>query len=331
MTTELQMTPFVILTDNNQKSFDIPKSDHLIIIKPWKYPEKINVSESTLEQLFSNSLTDTPCIYLNKERETNVAIEMCVQYLESSVDSIVVRDDELNPIGMIGGIDLLHHIRKNPTPDSQHEMKVKQTMSNELLIVDKDMTFQSLMEKWRSSGRAFAIIPNAFHGYSPISARKMLEIGVKTNTNASISSLPKKKMITFQSDNSLREIIDLMFENNTRKLLLEYSDQFISDRVILKQISKILKFQPEIDNLLDISIKDMELDHTEVILEDLNLNRICEKMYEMEHPYLIYKDTSITPWDICNVLESESFSKSNESTSEKITCPHCGKNIDLQS
>ena len=199
-------------------------------------------------------MTDTPCIYLNKERETSVAIEMCVQYLESSIDSIVVRDDELNPIGMVGGIDLLHHIRKHPFHESQHETQVKQIMSNNLLIVDKDTTFHSLMKKWTLSRRAFAIIPNTFHGYSPISARKMLEIGIKSNTNIPISSASTKKIITFQSDSSLKEIINLMFENNTRKLLLEYSDQFISDRIILKEISKILKFQPEIGNLLDTPI-----------------------------------------------------------------------------
>ena len=256
---------------------------------------------------------------------------MCVQYLESSVDSIVVRDNELNPIGMIGGIDLLDHIQKHPFQESQHETQVNQIMSKDLLIVDKDMTFQSLMKKWTLSRRAFAITPNAFHGYSPISARKMLEIGVKSNANILISSMPKKKIITFQSDNSLREIIDLMFKNNTRKLLLEYSDQFISDRIILKEISKILKFQPEIDNLLDIPINEMELEHVEVILEDITLNQICEKLYEMEHPYLIYKDTSISPWDICNILMSESVAESHkENESEKITCPHCGKNIDVK-
>ena len=76
----------------------------------------------------------------------------------------------------------------------------------------------------------------------------------------------------------------------------------------------------------------MELEHVEVILEDITLNQICEKMYEMEHPYLIYKDTSVTPWDICNILASESVVESpKEKESKKITCPHCGKNIDLES
>lgn len=230
-----------------------------IIVRPWIYPPKYNISELTLEQIFSDSLTDTPCVYLNKEREVYIATEMCIQYLESSVDSIVIRDKDHNPIGMVGGYDLLSHIRKNPERDSQYNTKVSEIMSKDLLIVEKNTTFQNLMKKWTASRRAFAITPNAFQGYSPISARKMLEVGMQCKTNTCISSMPKKKMITFQSDESLRKIVDLMFENNTRKLLLEYSNYFISDRLILKEISKLLKFQPDVDNFLEIPINHVEL------------------------------------------------------------------------
>ena len=52
-------------------------------------------------------------------------------------------------------------------------------------------------------------------------------------------------MITFEPDDSLKTIVDLMFEHKTRKLLLEYSDQYISDRLILKEISKLLKFKTQ--------------------------------------------------------------------------------------
>jgi predicted transcriptional regulator len=231
---------------------------------------------------------------------------------------------------MVGGYDLLNYIRANPTRDSQYDTKVKEVMYEDLLIVEKEMTFQSLMKRWMASKRAFAIVPNAFQGYSPISARKMLEVGIKCKTDVSISSMPKKKMITFQPDDPLSKIIDLMFENNTRKLLLEYSNQFISDRLILKEISKILKFQPDIDKLLDISVSQVELENTTIVLEDLDLGNLCEKMYEMDHPYVIYKDISITPWDICNVLMSEKITESYEmKSSEKTICPHCGKDIDL--
>ncbi len=297
-------------------------------MRPWKYPTKCNICELTLEEIFSDSLTDTPCVYLNQEREVGVATEMCVQYLESSIDSIVIRDDERNPIGIVGGYDLLNHIRANPTRDSQYETKVKEIMSKDLPIVEKTTPFKDLMEKWISSRRAFAIIPNAFQGYSPISARKMLEIGIKCKTDIFISSMPKKKMITFQPDDSLKTIVDLMFEHKTRKLLLEYSDQYISDRLILKEISKLLKFQPDVDNFLDIPVNQVELENVTVIKEDLNLRKLCEKMYRMDHPYVVYKDISVTPWDICNVLMSEKIAEPYELESKKIVCPHCGKKFE---
>jgi predicted transcriptional regulator len=298
-------------------------------LRPWKYPTTCKICELTLEEIFSDSLTDTPCVYLNQEREVGVATEMCVQYLESSIDSIVIRDDEHNPVGIIGGYDLLNHIRENPTRDSQYETKVKEIMFKDLLIVEKTTPFKDLMEKWMASRRAFAIIPNAFQGYSPISARKMLEIGIKCKTNVSISSMPKKKMITFQPDDSLRTIVDLMFEHKTRKLLLEYSNQFISDRLVLKKISELLKFYPDVDNLLDIPVNQVELEYVTVIKQDLDLNQVCRKMYKMNHPYVIYKDISITPWDICNVLMSEKIAEPYKLESEKIVCPHCGKNIEI--
>ena len=319
----------MILTTNNQNGFEILwRSANTV--RPWKHSPKINISELTLKQIFSDSLTDTPCVYLNKEREVHIATEMCVQYLESSVDSIVIRDDEHKPLGMVGGYDLLKYIRANPNRDSQYDAKVKDAMSKNLLVVEKDMTFQNLMEKWCASRRAFAITPNAFQGYSPISARKMLEVGIKCKTDVSISSMPKKKLITFQPDDSLSKIVDLMFKHNTRKLLLEYSDQFISDRLILKEISKLLKFQPDVDNFLEVPINQLELENVTVIREDLGLDHLCAKMYEMEHPYVIYKDISVTPWDICNMLLSEKISESYEmESSERIVCPHCGKGFKI--
>jgi len=298
-------------------------------MRPWAYPTKCNICELTLEEIFSDGLTDTPCVYLNQEREVGIATEMCVQYLESSIDSIIIRDNEHNPVGMIGGYDLLKHIQKNPTRDFQYETKVKDIMFKDLLIVEKNTTFQSLMEKWQESRRAFAIIPNAFQGFSPISARKMLEIGIKCKTSISISDMPKKEIVTFQPDDTLREIVSSMFKHNTRKLLLEYSNQFISDRLVLKEISKVLKFQPDVDNLLDITVNQIELEDVTVVLEDLRLNQLCEEMYEMDHPYVIYKDISVTPWDICKVLMSERIAEPYELESEKIVCPHCGKDIKI--
>jgi len=284
-----------------------------------------SISELTLGEMLSDGLTDTPCVYLNQEREVWVATEMCVQYLESTVDSIVIRNDDLTPVGIVGGYDLLNNIRKNPTRDFQYENKVSEIMYEELPIVEKETRFKDLMEKWKTSRRAFAITPNSFQGYSPISARKMLEVGIKCQSNISISSIPKKNIITFGLDDSLGKIIDLMFEHNTRKLLLEYSDQFISDRIILEEISKLLKFHPDIENFLDIPVSQIELQKATILKEDLNLNQICLMLYKMDHPYLIYKDISVSPWDICLTLLSDGVSRRSEES--KKSCPHCGGDV----
>ncbi len=284
-----------------------------------------SISELTLEEIFADRLTDTPCVYINKDREVWVATEMCAQYLESNVDSIVVRDAEKNPLGIVGGYDLLDHLRKNPTRDFQYDNTVEQIMYKSLPIVEKETKLKELIEKWRETRRAFAITPNPF-GYSPISARKMLEVGIKCKTDITVSSLPKKKIITFAPDDTLGKVIDLMFEHNTRKLLLEYSDQYISDRQILSEISRVIKFQPDVENFRDIPVNQMELEEIKVIKEDMTLNRLCSLMYRMGHPYMFYKDIAISPWDVTVTLLSENVGVGEATT--KRTCPHCGKEID---
>jgi hypothetical protein len=203
-----------------------------------------SIRELTLEDLFPNKLTDTLCVSIDKERKVWVATEMCAQYTESTVDSIVVLDsNNKNAVGIVGGYDLLDHIRKNPTPESQYQTKGEQIMFKLFPIFEKKTKFKDLMENWQNSRRAFSVIPKESGNYSPISARKMLEVGMRVKANFSISSVLKNKNVSFQIDDFLAKILNLMFKNMTRKLLLENSNQFISDRLILGEISRMLKLE----------------------------------------------------------------------------------------
>jgi len=291
-----------------------------------KASTKKSISGLTLGELFPDTLTDTSCVYIDKEREVWVATEMCAQYLESTIDSIVVRDKG-KPIGIIGGYDLLDYLRENPTRDFQYKHKIEKIMFKKFPQVEKQTKFKDLIEKWKDTRRAFAVIPKDYGDFSPISARKMLEVGTRFKTDISVSSMPKKKIITFQGDEPLRKIIDLMFDNKTRKLLLENSNQFISDRTILEGLSRMIKFQKDIDNFLDVPINQVTFDHIKVITEDLKFDQLCSVMNNMEHPYVIYKDIIISPWDVCLALATEEFAEPLVSGYQK-KCPHCGKSID---
>ena len=292
-----------------------------------KSVNKEGISEMTLEELFPETLTDTNCVFVDKKSEIWLATEMCAQYLESTIDALVVQDDD-KPIGIVGGYDILDHLRKNPTRDFQYSHTIQEIMYSDVPLVTKQTKFKDLMDTWKNSRRAFAIIQNESGSYSPISARKILEVGKRYKTDLSLSSIPKKNLITFQGDEPLKEIVNLMFENKTRKILLGTSNQFISDRTVLEGLSRITKFQKDVENFLNIPINKFTFDHIKVITEDLPFDKLCSVMDRMEHPYVIYKDIVVSPWDICLALSSEGTQKHGEA---KLvtgkTCPHCGKSI----
>ncbi len=289
--------------------------------------EMTNISESTLEQLFPQTLTETSCVYIEKDREVWIATEMCAQYIESNIDSIVVKENG-KAIGIVGGYDVLDHLRKNPTADFQFEHKIEEIMFKGLPQINKTTKLKDLINFWKESRRAFAVIPKESGEFSPVSARKMLELGTRIKTDISVSSLPQKKIVNFSQDDSLGKVIDLMFKHNVRKLLLENSKQFISDRIIVGHISQLNKFEKDVDNYLDIPIKDLSLDYIHELKEDVQFDKLCFIMDKMSHPFVIFNDAPISPWDICLTLSQDISAPLTTGYKNIVTCPHCGKDIE---
>src|SRR5574337_636648 len=87
-------------------------------------------------------------INLNKGREVWVDTLMCTQYVESFVDSIIIRDDDFKPIGIVGGYDILDHLRKNPTRDFQYQTKVGEIMFKDLPQIEKTTKLGDLTKIW---------------------------------------------------------------------------------------------------------------------------------------------------------------------------------------
>ena len=157
----------------------------------------------------------------------------------------------------------------------------------------------------------------------------MLETGKRIKTDLSVSSMVKKKeIVSFHRDDSVGKILNLMYKHNIRKLLLENTNQFISDRIIIGEISKMLKLQENpSESFLDMPVRMFKLEYIKVI-RDLNLSQLCTVMDKMDHPYVMYKDIIVTPWDVCLALMSESLTEDLmelSSTQHVRVCPHCGK------
>lgn len=268
----------------------------------------MSLKDYTLRELLPETLSYSLCIHIEKGKEVWVVAGMLAQYLESLTDSVLVLN-EGKPVGVIGGREIMENLLKNPSSSLFYGTKVEDIMETNPLLVTEDTKYIELMKQMQQRGRAYAVIANEWGHYSAISAKKILEIGMNCKTNLSISDLPKKPAVTFKMEDTMDSIIKSMFENKTRKILLENSNKYINDRIIIETITEKMSHLKEMDYFLNIPAKIIELEEARVIFDDLKINEISAMMFDMEHPYVIYKDWIVTPWDICTILLSEEITE----------------------
>ncbi len=264
--------------------------------------QELPIAERTLGELLPERLTWTLCIHIDKGKEVWVIAGMLAQYLESVTDSIIIRDEKENPIGTIGGKEIMENLLKNPTSGLFYGTKVEDIMESNPVIVTKDTKYKDLMGFWKERGRAYAVIANEWGFYSAISAQKILEIGKKCITELSIKDIPKKKLVTFKKNDTFGDVINSMFENKTRKLFLDGTNKYLSDRLIIETITEKMKHLKETDDFLNETVENVELEEAKIISDNLKINEVSSVMYDMAHPCIMYKDWLVTPMDICNVL-----------------------------
>lgn len=263
----------------------------------------LKVSEHALRDLLPLSLTNTPCVSIQKQAKVEEAVYLLVPYLETMTDSLVVTGDENEPIGIIGGKEIVMMLVE-PTP-GMFDGDVGTIMSPHITRVSGTSKLSEIIGDWERTGRAFSIIPNPIGGYSTISARKLLEIGKSSMTDMAISELPEKKAITCRMDSTVREVIDMMLKNRTRKILLENTNQFVSDRIIIEKIATDTNYLRNVERFLEMPVVGFGLEYAKVIPKDLKVNELSSIMFGMMHPYALFRGRPISPWDICLALLSD--------------------------
>ena len=262
------------------------------------------IGRYSLEELLPNTLTSSPAVSVRTIDRVSEIASLLPHNLETFTDSLVVTADD-KPVGLIGAIEILDGVLNNPTSAFFDDITAGQIMNKDkLTILQPGTTLSGLLQLWSQTRRAFAIIPNQYHGYSVISARKLLEIGTSCKTNMVVSTIPKKNIVVFRKEDSVRFIISSMFENKTRKLILKDTSFFISDRIIIEKITRELNCLRNIDNFLEMKADIFRLDQAKKIPSNLKINEASKIMYNMQSPYLLIEDQVITPWDIAMILSS---------------------------
>ena len=200
------------------------------------------IYNQSLKELLPLSLSAIPAVSIRKENKMWIATCMLMHYLESFTDSLVVTEEDEKPMGVIGGKEIIENIFENPSSDFFDKITVEQVTDKNLIIISEEIKLGELLDKWKQTRRAFSIIPNNLGGYSAISGRKLLEIGANCITDVTISELPKKEIITFSRYDTIKDIMGVMLQKNTRKLILKNTNNFISDRLIIQTIAQKLNF-----------------------------------------------------------------------------------------
>lgn len=177
------------------------------------------IADKMLRDLIPMTLTSVPGVSIQKQAKIEEAIGLLIPYLESLADSLIVTGDKNEPIGVVGGREIVEKVLANPSR-SIFEDVIEKIMSHTITRVSGTSTVRDTIQDWKNTGRAFSIIPNAIGGFSVISARKMLEVGKISMTDMRISELPKKKIHTFSTNSTINEVINAMLKNKTRKILL---------------------------------------------------------------------------------------------------------------
>ena len=265
----------------------------------------MTITNRPVKDLLPLSFDTTPAVSIRKENQVWVATCMLIHYLESFTDSLVVTEEDEKPIGVIGGKEIIENIYTNPTSNFFDNTTVEEITDKNLVILSNDTTFGELLASWKKTRRAFSIIPNKYKAYSAISGKKILEIATNCVTDLTVSELPKKKTCFFERTNTIKEIIKMMLENKTRKVLLKDTNYFISDRLLIQSIARDYDFFRNVKFLERKFEESFKLEEAKKISKDLNLSEVAKIMYSMMHPYVIYQDQVISPWDICLALESD--------------------------
>ena len=265
------------------------------------------LANKTLEEIFSESLFSTPAVSIRVEDTLAEAAILLPHHLETLTDSLVAVSND-KPVGIVGGVEVLDGIINNHTPSFLDKTRIGDVMSKKLVITNQKSKFSDIVKQWSQTRRAFAIIPNQYHGYSVISARKILDVGILFKINTTIAAVPRKKIITFHKEETVGQIIKRMFDNKTRKLILEGTDFFISDRIIIKKLVREFNCLRDGRDFLETSADIFSLEQAKRISDNLTISDACKIMQDMRSPYLIDDGKTISPWDIVSVLAFENLS-----------------------
>ena len=259
-------------------------------------------TDYSLEELF-DKLHLRELRTIDQNDDAWVAAGYLATSLNSFSDGLAVMDGK-DPIGTIGGRIFLTHLRQNPTHSFFKQKKAKEIMTTGLQVLQVKTCFSEIMQIWQKTKFGFSAVQKDGTLYA-LSLRNLLLLIPELNSKIKLSDLPKKSVVTFNKDNSIGDIIQLMFKNKVRRVMLEGTNQIVSDRTLLNDICIEMNYLKYTENVLNLSSTVLNTELPEEITDDISISELAQNLSLQVLPTVHFNENIITPWDLVNAAYGE--------------------------
>lgn len=261
----------------------------------------VRIPQCTIEEILPYLLISSTNVIIEKNDKISIATSMLTRFYKSFTNNILVLENE-HPVGVVGETELLKGLYNNPTFDFFNNTSVNEIMNKDLITIISSTKLFDLLKTMEQSKRDFSIIKNKIGSFSTISSRRLLEIGVLSNSTLKVCDLPVKKTSTFKQSDTVKDIILFMLQNKTNILMLENSSLFISANTIFETIQNDLCYLHGINDFMEFKINNFKLNHAKIIPDNITISEMCTIMLNMKQPYLLISNQLLTPFDIITAL-----------------------------
>ena len=259
-------------------------------------------TDFTLDELF-DKLHLRELRTIDQNDDAWVAAGYLATSLNSFSDGLAVMDGK-DPIGTIGGRIFLTHLTQNPTHSFFKQKKAKEIMTTGLQVLQVKTCFSEIMQIWQKTKFGFSAVQKDGKLYA-LSLRNLLLLISELNSEIKLSDLPKKSVITFNKNDSIGDIIELMFKNKVRRVMLEGTNQIVSDRTLLNDICIEMNYLKYTENVLNLSSTVLNTELPEEIQDDISISELAQNLSAQVLPTVYFNENIITPWDLVNAAYGE--------------------------
>lgn len=273
--------------------------------KPLTFQSLLNGEDITLdvcsfEEVLPYSLLSIPISTLTPNDDVWIASSM-LSRISDVTNHLVVVEDEF-PIGTISASEIIGGLQKRPSSEFFSE-NVTKIMNADFYIDSRSVNIASILNRMNRSKNPFTIIQNDRTNFSQFSIRQVLEIGALCKTDLEASSFAQKQIAGFKRDDTIKDVIEKLKEEEGRFIILEDEFSFVNHDIVLEKLKELNNTKSE--NLLNLSASTLKTITPTLISDKLTVSEICKIMLNVKYPCVMTSDRIITPYDILDIICKE--------------------------